>query len=268
MFKRIDHIGIAVGDIEVASEKFERAFGLTVAAQDEIKDQQLIAALVPTANVRFELMQPTTPDSVVGRYLERRGEGIHHVCFEVEDIRVEIEALKERGVQLINGAPREGYVGEVEFIHPKSARGVLTEIAQVTRRTESVSELKVHHITIATTNRDEAADTWSRNFGLPITRKTERDEARIATAWLNTGDTEVEFAQQTSESGPLALAVESRGEGVYGVVLDTEDAPTLARKLTAEGLRVIEDTAGDDVIRVVHPRDFFGTLVMFLQRQP
>ena len=266
MFKRIDHIGIAVRDIEAAAAKFESAYGLTVAAQEEIEDQQLIAALVPTANVRFELMQPTMPDSVVGRYIERRGEGIHHVCFEVDDIRAEIETLKGRDVQLIQGAPREGFVGEVEFIHPKSARGVLTEIAQVTRRTETDTELKLHHITIATPDRDEAADTWSKNFGLPITRKAERDGAPIATAWLDAGDAEVEFAQQTSDTGPLARAIESRGEGVYGMVLDTEDAPALATKLTSEGLRVFEDAEGDNVIRVVHPRDFFGTLMMIVQR--
>jgi methylmalonyl-CoA/ethylmalonyl-CoA epimerase len=266
MFKRIDHIGIAVRDITAAADMFERAYGLTVAVQEEIEDQQLIAALVPTGNVRFELMQPTTPDSVIGRYLERRGEGIHHVCFEVDDIRAEIETLKGRDVQLIQGAPREGFVGEVEFIHPRSARGVLTEIAQVTRRTETDTDLKLHHITIATSDRDEAADTWSKNFGLPVTRKSERANAPIATAWLDAGDAEVEFAQQTSETGPLAKAIESRGEGVYGIALETPDAPSLAEKVTAQGLRVIEDAEGDNVIRIVHPRDFLGTLVMFLQR--
>ena len=266
MFKRIDHIGVAVRDMAAAAEKFERAFGLTVAAQEEIEDQQLVAALVPTANVRFELMQPTTPDSVVGRFLERRGEGVHHVCFEVEDIRAEIETLKGRDVQLIQGAPREGFVGEVEFVHPRSARGVLTEIAQVSRRTTSDTELKLHHITIATSNRSEAADTWSKNFGLTITRTAERQNAAIATAWLDAGDAQVEFAQQTSESGPLAKAIESRGEGVYGVVLETADAPALAEKLKAQGIRVIEDAEGENVIRVVHPLDFLGTLIMIVQR--
>ena len=90
MFKRIDHIGIAVKDISEAIDKFSAVLGLEVAKQEEIEDQQLIAALIPTANVRFELMQPTVPDSVVGKFLERRGEGIHHICFEVEDIANEI----------------------------------------------------------------------------------------------------------------------------------------------------------------------------------
>ncbi len=267
MFKRIDHIGVAVKDMNAAAEKFERAFGLTIAAQEEIEDQQLIAALVPTANVRFELMQPTTPDSVVGRFLERRGEGIHHVCFEVDDIRAEIETLKGRGVQLVQGAPREGFVGEVEFIHPRSARGVLTEIAQVTRRTSTDTELRLHHITIATPDRDEAADVWSNNFALGINRKAERQQAAIATAWLDAGDAEVEFAQQTSENGPLAKAIESRGEGVYGVVLETGDAAALSERLRGQGIRVIDDAEGENVIRVVHPLDFLGTLVMFVQRR-
>lgn len=267
MFKRIDHIGIAVKDLDAAAAAFDRVFGLKVAVQEEIEDQQLIAALVATANVRFELMQPTTPDSVIGRFIERRGEGIHHVCFEVDDIRQEIETLKGRGVQLIQGAPREGFVGEVEFIHPKSAHGVLTEIAQVTRLTPTEHDIRLHHITIATPDRNQAVEDWSRNFGLKVNRMAEREGAPIITGWLDAGDTDVEFAQQTSETGPLASAIASRGEGVYGIVLDTSDAVALRDRIKGEGLRVIEDAEGDNVIRIVHPRDFLGTLIMFLQRQ-
>ena len=267
MFKRIDHVGVAVSDLAAAAERFKRVYGLDVAAQEEIADQQLLAALVPTANMRFELMQPTSPDSVIGRFIARRGEGVHHICFEVDDIRDEIETLKGRGVQLIQGAPREGFVGEVEFVHPRSARGVLTEIAQVTRRTPSDTELRLHHITIATPDRIAASDEWSKNFGLPITRILERTGAPIATAWLDVGDAQVEFAQQTSATGPLAKAVETRGEGIYGVVLDTNDATALSQRVKAEGLRVIEDAEGNSVIRIVHPKDFFGMLVMFRQRE-
>lgn len=268
MFKRIDHIGIAVKDIEAAAAAFERVFGLKVAAQEEIEDQQLIAALVPTANVRFELMQPTTPDSVVGRFIERRGEGIHHVCFEVEDIREEIATLQGRGVQMVQGSPREGFVGEVDFVHPKSARGVLTEIAQVTRQTPTDTDLKLHHITIATPDRNQAVEDWSRNFGLKVNRMAERDSAPIITGWLDAGDAEVEFAQQTVETGPLANAVAKRGEGVYGIVLESSDAAALQEHITSEGIRVIEDRESEDnVIRVIHPKDFFGTLMMVLQRR-
>lgn len=267
MFKRIDHFGIAVKDLAATAAAFEKLYGLKVAAQEEIEDQQLIAALVPTANVRFELMQPTTPDSVVGKFIERRGEGIHHVCFEVEDIREEIATLQGRGVQMVQGSPREGFVGEVDFVHPRSAHGVLTEIAQVTRRTPTDTELRVHHFNIATPDRDAAADDWSKNFGLKINRKMEREGAHIATAWLDAGDTEVEFVQQTVEDGPIARVVTSKGEGFYGIVLETDDAAKLADHVRDQGVRIIEDPEGENVIRVVHPRDFFGTMLMITQRQ-
>jgi methylmalonyl-CoA epimerase len=267
MFKRIDHIGVAVKDLDAAAKAFERIFGLKVAAQEEIHDQQLVAALVPTANARFELMQPMTPESVVGRFIERRGEGIHHVCFEVDDIRKEIETLQGRGVQLIQGKPREGFVGEVEFIHPRSANGVLTEIAQVTRRTPTNTELKLHHITIATNNRDAAVENWSKSFALKVNRMATREGAPMVTGWLDAGDAEVEFAQQTATEGPIANAIAKRGEGVYGVVLDTQDAVKLRDHIRKQGLRVIEDSEGDNVIRVVHPKDFLGTLMMFVQRK-
>ena len=89
MFKRIDHIGVVVRDLKAATDAFENLFGLKVAAQEVIEERGLIAALVPTSNVRFELMQPTNPESAVGRFIERRGEGIQHICFEVDDIRAD-----------------------------------------------------------------------------------------------------------------------------------------------------------------------------------
>ena len=130
----IDHIGVAVKNMDQAAAQFENLLGLTISAQEEVEDQQLIAALVPTDTTRFELMQPTDPESVVGRFLERSGEGIHHICFEVDDIQREIDELKAREVQLVQGAPREGFVGQVEFIHPRAAGGVLVEIAQIELR--------------------------------------------------------------------------------------------------------------------------------------
>ena len=267
MFKRIDHIGVVVRDLKTATDAFENLFGLKVAAQEVIEERGLIAALVPTSNVRFELMQPTNPESAVGRFIERRGEGIQHICFEVDDIRATIETLKGRDVQLIQGEPEGGFVGEVEFIHPRAANGVLTEIAQVTRRTPVDHDLRVHHVTISTTDRDGAVENWSKSFDMKVNRMMERESAGMSTGWLDAGDAEVEFAQQTTETGPIASAIASRGVGVYGIVLETSDAEALAKHVKSQGVRIVEEHEGDRVLRVVHPKDFFGTLIMINQRR-
>jgi methylmalonyl-CoA epimerase len=232
MFQRIDHVGIAVRSLEDAAKKFEELLGLTVADREEVEDQQLIAALVPTMDVRFELMQPTSPDSVIGRFLERRGEGIHHICFEVDDIEEEIDALKGRDVQLIQGAPREGFVGLVEFIHPRAATGVLVEIAQVSRRTSASIDLRLGAVTIATRDTDVAADVWKRNFSMSeqvreATQAGTGDYSRIARLDAQTGEGRavVEFAQSANTQNPLTQFLEARGEGVYSLTLTT---PSLA----------------------------------------
>jgi methylmalonyl-CoA/ethylmalonyl-CoA epimerase len=267
MFKRIDHIGIAVKDISKATEVFSNVLGLQVAKQEEIEDQQLIAALIPTANVRFELMQPTVSDSVVGKFLERRGEGIHHICFEVENITEEIKTLQSRNVQVIGGSPREGFVGQIEFIHPKSANGVLTEIAEVDLRTPSDTNLSVHHIILATLDRDKAVDNWVNNLSLKLNKKAKRDDAPLITAMLDAGNSQIEFVQQTAKTGPVIKRIESQGEGIYAVALETDDANALQSKFEQQGIRVIEDKQGDNIARLVHPLDFFGTLIMFNEKK-
>ena len=228
MFQRIDHVGVAVHSLEEAARKFEELLGLTVADREEVEDQQLIAALVPTMDVRFELLQPTSPDSVIGRFLERRGEGIHHVCFEVDDIEAEIEALKGRDVQLIQGAPREGFVGLVEFIHPRAAAGVLVEIAQVSRRTSASTDLRLGAVTIATRDAGAAADVWKRNFamveqGQEATLGMSGDYSSIARLDAPNGEGRavVEFAQSADSQSPLAQFIETRGEEVYSLTLTT-----------------------------------------------
>ena len=266
MFTRIDHIGVVVSDLKAATDAYENLFGLKVAAQETIEERGLIAALVPTSNVRFEIMQPINPESAVGRFIERRGEGIQHVCFEVEDIRATIATLKEREVQLIQGEPEGGFVGEVEFIHPRAANSVLTEIAQVTRHTPTEHDLRVDHVTVATEDRDAAIENWSKNFDMKVNRMVEVENAGLIFGWLDAGNAEFEFVQQTSEDGPIARAIASRGQGVYGIVLESSDANRLAEHIKSQGLRIVEEREGDRTVHVIDPEDFFGTLIMITQR--
>ena len=226
MFLTIDHIGVAVHDLEAAAAKFKEILGISEAARENVEDQQLIAALLPTADVRFELLQPTDPESVVGRFLERRGEGIHHICFEVSDIQDEIDSLTGREVQLIQGAPREGFVGLVEFVHPRAAAGVLVEFAQVSRRTPTIMDLNMGYVTVAAKNAGESADTWKRSFSMVDSAETgfsssPANFARVRGLCISDSSTTdtVKFAQPLASQGPIFDYIENRGEGVYSITL-------------------------------------------------
>ena len=126
----IDHIGVAVSDIDAAMAFFEETFGAPRAEVEELEDQGVRAALIEVGQTRLELLQPTGPETPVGRFIERRGEGLHHVAFNVKDAADGLEAVKSQGLHVIDEEPREGLSGIIAFIHPKSVHGVLTELVQ------------------------------------------------------------------------------------------------------------------------------------------
>jgi len=131
--KRIDHIAIVVDDLDSALGFWRDALGLEIIAVEDIPEQQSIVAFLPAGGSLVELVKPTTADSGVARYLQKRGPGMHHICFEVEDIDSALADLKTRGVRLINEAPLTGADGKrLAFIHPESTHGVLVELYELT----------------------------------------------------------------------------------------------------------------------------------------
>ena len=129
MIEKIHHIGIAVHSLDDALKFYRDTFGLHVYAQDTIEDQGVRAALLTIGASEIELLEPTRPDSAVGRFLERKGEGLHHICFQTPDVDAELEELKQKGVELVDQQPRRGIAGMICFLHPKSSKGVLVELA-------------------------------------------------------------------------------------------------------------------------------------------
>ena len=125
--KKIDHIGIAVGDLRSAKRFYEESLGLRVEREETLGEMEI--AFVPVGGVNIELIQSTTPEGVISKFIAKRGEGIHHIAYKVEDVAAALEELKAQGVKLIDDAPRAGAHGtQVAFVHPKSAFGVLTEL--------------------------------------------------------------------------------------------------------------------------------------------
>ncbi|MEA2142806.1 MAG: methylmalonyl-CoA/ethylmalonyl-CoA epimerase [Solirubrobacteraceae bacterium] len=140
MFTRIDHVGIACHDLDETVSFYETTFGLTVAHRETNEEQgvheaMLLVAEGATGGSYVQLLQPTRPDSPVGKFLERNGEGVHHIGYGVDDVAAALGDLSEQGVRLVDERPRHGSMGaSIAFLHPKSIGGVLTELVQAVQR--------------------------------------------------------------------------------------------------------------------------------------
>ena len=126
----LDHIGIAVKDIDKAVEMFTNVFGTPPCEIEQINDQGVKATLIEVGQTRIELLEPLSPDSPVGKFIQNRGEGLHHIALNVSDIAQKLETLKQNDIRLIDQSPREGLSGTIAFIHPASVFGVLTELVE------------------------------------------------------------------------------------------------------------------------------------------
>ena len=135
MLNRICHLGYAVEDIEAASRFYRRNFGVEPGEPEVVEEQGIVATMFRVGESMIELVQPIRPDSPVGKFLERRGEGVHHVAYEVEDLHAALTDLRNNGVEVIDEEPRMGVGGtRMAFVHPKSAFGVLTELVELPRQ--------------------------------------------------------------------------------------------------------------------------------------
>jgi len=131
MFGLIDHVGVAVADLEAALSLYEGTFGMPVVHRETVEDQGVEAVLLDVGDGHVELLRPLGPETAVGRFVERNGDGLHHVAYRVEDIDATLARLKEAGVELIDAEARIGIRGSrVAFLHPRATGRVLTEIVE------------------------------------------------------------------------------------------------------------------------------------------
>ena len=129
---KIDHLAILVDDLDAALDFWQAALGLQATQVSEVPSEQAQIAFLPTGDSAIELVRPTTGDSGLSRYLEKRGPGMHHLCLQVDDIVAVLAHLKEKGIHLINEEPRLDEAGrKYAFVHPKSAYGVMLELYEL-----------------------------------------------------------------------------------------------------------------------------------------
>ena len=133
----IEHIGIAVKNLEKAVAYYENVLGLSCYAIEEVKDQQVKTAFFKVGQTKIELLESTNPEGPVGKFIEKKGEGIHHIAFAVKNIEQALQEAAEKEVRLIDREPRRGAEGlNIAFLHPQSTFGVLTELCEKEEKTE------------------------------------------------------------------------------------------------------------------------------------
>jgi len=128
---KIDHLGIAVASIAERKNFWTEVLGLSLAGSETVQEQKVTTAFLPVGESEIELLESTTPDGPIAGYLEKRGEGIQHVAFQVENIEAVLEELKAKGIRLIDEKPRRGAGGaKIAFLHPKATNGILVELCE------------------------------------------------------------------------------------------------------------------------------------------
>lgn len=131
---KVEHIGIAVKDLEAGNTLYARLLGEAHYKIESVESEHVNTSFFRAGETKIELLEATSPESAIARFIEKRGEGIHHIAFEVDDILIEMERLRQEGFQLLNEQPKKGADNKlVCFVHPKSANGVLVELCQEMR---------------------------------------------------------------------------------------------------------------------------------------
>ncbi len=129
--KQIEHIGIAVKNLESSIQYYEKVLGLKCYAVEEVKDQKVKTAFFMVGNVKLELLESTDPDGPIGKFIEKKGEGMHHIAFAVDNVKEALKEAEQKDVRLIDTEPRKGAEGlNIAFLHPKSTGGILTELCE------------------------------------------------------------------------------------------------------------------------------------------
>jgi methylmalonyl-CoA epimerase len=165
----VHHVGLVVRSLEAAYGFWRERLGLPLLRAAEVPDQGVRAALLACGPVEIELLEPIDPGGGVARFLDRRGQGFHHLCLESDDVAGELCRLQGLGVELIDRLPRAGLAGAVAFLHPRAAAGILVELATPPARTAAAppAPLRVVSVVLAVEAPGPAAEAYAALFGLP-----------------------------------------------------------------------------------------------------
>jgi methylmalonyl-CoA/ethylmalonyl-CoA epimerase len=276
VLKKIHHVAVVVKSADESLKFYRDALGLPVTKDEVIEDQGVRGVLLQAGAGEIELIEPVREGTGVARFLETKGEGLHHICFESDDVAAELTASAAKGLALIDQSPRKGLAGMIGFLHPKATRGVLIEYAtpipgeeaHATHGTGHVTELD--HIVVAVSDFEAGVVAWQSNFGLSLDQQADLPELGVKAAVLPIGNATVEVCAPLGDGGPLATFLNERGEGLYVVSLRVDRIEAAVASLRAKGVRVTDPApvGGIEGTRLVFisPRSAHGAMVQLIER--
>src|SRR5258705_7609288 len=227
--RRIHHVGIVVNRLEDAYRFYRDTLGLPLVKKATIPDQHVRAALLGAGESEIELLEPLDPSSGVGRFLARRGEGLHHLCFDTSDIVKTLTSLKEMRVELLDATPRAGLAGQIAFVHPKACCGVLVGLATPSAPAAAVPPpVRPQRLVVGAADVRRASDVLRSLFGLEEVAMNGGPRSMLA---VGRGAVR---AVPAAEVGGM--------EGLVALSMLADDFPALAEAFTRAGTSVLRGT--------------------------
>ena len=245
MIDRLHHVAIVVKDADEALKFYRDVMGLTVTADAVLDEQGVRGVLLACGENEIELIQPTRADTGVSRYLESKGETLHHICFRTDDIDAELARLTSLDVQLVDEVARTGLAGRIAFIHPKAMHGVLVELAQPPAGAHVSSAKGFDHMAAMVADGAVARETWKRTLGLDVVHEIPIEARKMVIAQVAVGQLMIELISPTSPDSPIAERIAQNGEGMgTSVAFEVQDIDAEVARYRAAGYTLPDAATG------------------------
>jgi methylmalonyl-CoA/ethylmalonyl-CoA epimerase len=269
MIDKIHHVGVVLPDADAALGFFRDTMGLEVTEDRVIEEQGVRGVLLALGENEIELLQPTRDDTGVARYLESKGPTLHHICFQTDDVNAELARLKAAGVELIDEEPRDGLAGRIAFIHPKSAHGVLIELAQPPAGAHTSTKKGFDHLAALVADLNAASATWKQLVGIEVTNEIRPEGRGMVIGQMPISQCVVELLAAESPDSPLQKRVEENGEGASSMVaIEVPDIDAEIARYRDAGLQLPDAAPGplpDSVTTTISADQSFGLAIQLIQ---
>ena len=269
MIDKIHHVGVVVPDADEALGFYRDVMGLEVTEDRTIEEQGVRGVLLAVGENEIELLQPTRDDTGVARYLESRGPTLHHICFRTDDIDGELARLKAANVELIDEEAREGLAGQIAFIHPNAAHGVLIELAQPPEGAHSSDAKGFDHLAATVEDMGAASATWKQLVGIEVTNEIRPEGRGMVIGQMPCSKVMVELLAADSPDSPMAQRVADNGEGAASMVaIEVDDIDGEIARYREAGYELADAAVGplpNSVTSTISPDQSFGLAIQLIE---